>query len=199
MSGRRLLGDIQSPNLLSRRDDLAVSVGVVIDGAVHEDEMLKRGYLLAKIIASGKYRAYAEADVAVGGDFSTGADTFTLEAGQEGAKHFRVGDVLESVAGAALGTIATYNPATGAGTLTGNSSNNLADGNGVRITEASVSLGSKNGRVLKNEMVIEGTEDKPEASYSEGFFTEARIPNLTDAAKTSLGTSAPSSGELRLL
>jgi len=113
-------------------------------------------------------------------------------------KHFRVGDVIESVAGLALGTIATYDPVTGIGTLTGNSANNLAAGVGVRVDNADLALASQAGRILKSEVIVTAGQDEPVAAYTEGFFIEARVLGATTASKLELGALEPTPGEMRL-
>lgn len=200
MGGSRVLGDITQPNVESRFLPLAVAVEALIDASVHPDEKILRGTLLMKIVSSGKYRAYAEADVATGGDFSTGADTFTLEDqdSKEKMKHFRVGDVIEGTDGTALGTIATFNATTGVGTLTANSSNNYAAGNGVRVATSVATLASQAGRILKSETTVETGQDEPVAAYIEGFFNKNRVIGATAAAITALGATEPTTDEIRL-
>ncbi|MCH8985927.1 MAG: hypothetical protein IIB04_04850, partial [Acidobacteria bacterium] len=97
MGGSRLLGDVTQPNVERRRLDLAVSVEALLDASVHPDEKMLRGTLLMRNVSDGKFRAYAEADVAGGGNFSTGATSFTIEDQDaiEKMKHFRPGDVIE--------------------------------------------------------------------------------------------------------
>jgi len=200
MAGTRILGDITQPNVESRFLSLATAVEALIDSAIHPDEKLLRGTLLARIVSSGKFRAYAEADVASGGDFSTGAATFTLEDQDaiEKMKHLRVGDVIEGVDGTALGTILTFNSTTGVGTLTGNSANNYTSGNAVRVDNADLALASQAGRILKSETLVTASQDQPEAAYTEGFFVEARVLGATTASKAELGALEPTPGEMRL-
>lgn len=196
----RILGDITQPNVESRFLPLAVAVEALIDSAIHPDEKLLRGTLLGKIVASGKFRAYAEADVASGGNFSNAADTFTLE-DQDAIlkmKHFRVGDVIEGVDGTVLGEIATFDPVTGVGTLTGNSANNYVASNGVRVDNADLALASQAGRILKSETIVTAGQDEPVSAYTEGFFTEARVLGATTASKLDLGSLEPTPGEMRL-
>lgn len=195
----RLLGDITNANPVSRYESQAVPVGGVIDNAIHlAAELLKRGTLMAKIVSSGKFRAYFEATVKAGGDFANNAVGFTLDAALSPLiGNLRVGDVIESVGGTALGTIATFNATTGVGTLTGNSANNLAAAQKVRITEATVQLGSKSGRILKDEVLM-GSSDEPFVGWIEGFFIQART-TITAAALTALGGKTVSTGEIRLI
>ena len=200
MGGSRILGDITQPNVESRFLNLAVAVEALIDAGVHPDEKILRGTLLTKIVSSGKFRAYAEGDVASGGNFSNAADTFTLE-DQDALlkmKHFRVGDVIEGVDGTALGEIATFNPTTGVGTLTGNSANNYVSPNAVRIAESVATLANQDGRILKSEVVVTAGQDEPVAAYTEGFFTKPRVIGATVASILALGATEPTTDELRL-
>jgi len=201
MSGARILGDITQPNVVSRFQNLTVAVAALISVAVHLDgEKLLEGTLLAKIVADGKFRAYAEADVSVA--FSTGNADFTLEDQADGhlkMKHFRVGDVIEGTDGTALGTILTFNGVTGVGTLTANSAANHSTP--VRVDNADLKLSGGDGRILKAEtlMGINGVLDEPQAAYVEGFFTETRVIGATVASKLALGSKSYVAGEMRLI
>lgn len=200
MGGVRVLGDITQPNVVSRFQSLAVAVEALLDVTVHlEGEKLFEGTLLAKIVANGKFRAYAEADVNVA--FNAGNVDFTLEDQADGhlkMKHFRVGDVIEGVDDTALGTIATFNPVTGVGTLTANSANAYAIGLAVRVSNADLKLSAGDGRILKSELLMSDL-DEPVAAYVEGFFTDTRVIGLTADAKTELGSKSYVPGETRLI
>jgi hypothetical protein len=192
----KILNTITNPALVSRHDHLAVCESITIDSTVHADgERLVRGTLLGKL-GSGKYRAYAEAVVT--GAFATNSTAFTLDPASKAAKHFRVGDVIESTGGSALGTIATYNPATGVGTLTGNASNALAANgtNAVRIPLATLALGSSAGKLLKDEVDMEGI-DEIAVAYFEGYFVKS-LTTLTAAALTAMGAIDVDTDEVRL-
>lgn len=197
----RVLGDITSPNVESRYLNLAVAVEMLIDGTVHQDEKMLRGQIMGKIVASGKYRAYATAQVKTGGEFSTAADTFILEnaASRDEMKFFQVGDVITDDAGNALGEIATFDPETGVGTLTGNSANNLAAGNGVILDASDVSIAKADVRILKSETLVEDGADKPADGYVEGFFNTAVVKGATSAALVAMGAKVLSSAEFRLV
>lgn len=195
----RVLGNITQPVILSRRAELAVADSAVIDGSIHEDELLLAGQVLGKT-AGGKYRAYAEAVVATGGAFSASAAGFTVEnaEGEDAMKYIRVGDVIESVAGDALGTVATFDPVTGVGTLTGNSANALAAGQRVRVAAAGLSIAAGDVRILTSETSVDGDADVPAAGYFEGFFSKT-IRGATAAALTAMGAKDISSDEFRLV
>lgn len=203
----RKLGNITMKAILSRFEQLAVFVEGIIDNVVHpEGELMGRGLLLGKITAGtvgtvGNLRAYAEGKVKTGGAFSTGAATFTLDPADSATKamikHFRIGDVIESTGGTALGTILTYNPVTGVGTLTGNSSNNLAAGQGVRVAAANLKISGKAGMILKDEVLMEATNE-PVVGYIEGFFKQSST-TVTAAAATSMNGTNVTSDELRLV
>lgn len=196
----RILGNISQPSVLSRYVNLAVALELVIDGAVHLNEKLFAGVLLGKIVSSGKYRAYAEGTVKSGGAFSASADTFTLEqaAGVDLMKNFRVGDVITSSSGTALGTIATFDPVTGVGTLTGNSANALTAGNKVIISSAVLSIAKADVRVLKSETLLEDGVDAVGAGWNEGFFNTAMVLGATSAALTAMSAKTVSSTEFRI-
>jgi hypothetical protein len=195
-----LLGKITKPAILSRYINLAVALEMLIDAAVHNAEILLEGTLMGKT-AGGKYRAYAQGTVAVGGEFSTGAATFTLEdaAGRGEKKHFRVGDTIESVAGDALGEIASYDPETGVGTLVANSASVLAAGNGVRVIAAELDISDDAVRVLKDERSIEDSQDEPAAGYNEGYFNTAAVKGATPEALVAMGAKQVSASEFRLV
>jgi hypothetical protein len=192
----RILGDISNSSIVSRREDLAVVVEAIIDSAIHPSgDLIRRGALLAQR-GNGKYRAYAEGVVV--GAFSAAATTFSVDLTQgQSAQYFKAGDVIESVAGVALGTIATFDPSTGSGTLTANSANALAAGQRCRINAATGSLASKKARVLQEEMLMDGT-DAAVAAYSEGFFTVSRT-GITAAAETAMGVVEATTGEVRMI
>lgn len=199
-----ILGPITTMNPVSRFEQMAVAVEAIIDNAVHPSgTKLLRGVLLAKIVSgngtAGNYRAYAEGTVKTSGAFSTAAATFTLDPATAGGLigNFQVGDVIEGTDGTALGTILTYNPVTGVGTLTGNSTSNYTAGNTVRITEASVSIASKNGRILKDEVLME-SNNEPANGWIEGFFIQSRT-TITAAALTKMSGKAVTTGEIRLV
>lgn len=198
----RILGNITQPALESRHLNLAVALESVIDKDVHGGEVLLRGALMGKIVASGKYRAYAQAAVASGGDFSTSADTFTLEdlTDRDLMKHFRVGDVITDDEDNALGEIATFDPVTGVGTLTGNSANNLASGGAdVIIDAADLSIAKVDVRILKSETQVETDLDKAEPGYNEGYFNRSAVLGATDEALTAMGAKDLGSDEIRLI
>lgn len=195
----RILGDITNANPVSRYESQAIPIGGAIDNAIHlSGELLKRGALMAKIVSSGKFRAYFEATVKTANAFGTGAATFGVDLTVSPlAKNLRVGDIVESTAGVTLGTIATWDPVLGTGTLTGNSAAVLAAGNTFRITEATVQLGSKSGRILKDEVLM-GSTDEAFVGWIEGYFIQART-TITTAALTALGGKTVSTGEIRLI
>lgn len=200
MGGVRVLGDITQPNVVSRFQNVAFAVAAILDVLIHlEGEKLLEGTLLAKIVATGKYRAYAEADVNVA--FDAANANFTLEDQADGhlkMKHFRLGDVIEGVDGTALGTILTFNPITGVGTLAANSANAYAIGLAVRVDNADLKLSGGDGRILKAETLMSDL-DEPVAAYVEGFFTDTRVIGLTADAKTELATKSYVAGETRLI
>jgi hypothetical protein len=190
------LTTITQKALVSRHDQLAVETSFLIDNAVHASgETLAKGTLMGKL-ASGKYRAYAEAFVSVA--FANNAKTFTLDPTNPACKHFRVGDVIQGTDGTALGTIATFNPATGVGTLVANSTTSFAaDGvNAVRIPLATVALASSAGKLLKDEVTMEDT-DLVATGFFEGFFVKS-LTTLTAAAMTALGAITIETDEVRL-
>ena len=194
----KILGNITSPNVESRFLNLAAPVECLIDGAVHLDEIVKRGQIMG--LAAGKYRAYAEAIVKTGGDFSTAAATFTLEnaAGFDQMKNLRVGDVITSSGGTALGTILTFDPATGIGTLSANSANNLAAGQAVIIDAADLDISKANVRILKSEHAVEDGVDRPAEGYVEGWFNTA-VVQATSAALVAMSAKIISASEFRLI
>lgn len=193
-----LIATVYNTALVSRHDHLAVVNAQTIEADVHAaSEILPRGTLLGKM-ASGNYRAYAEAVVKTGGAFSTSADTFTLDiAASPLAKHLRVGDTIEGLS-ADLGEIATFDPVTGVGTLTGNSASNLAAGQVVRIVFAECDISGGHARLLVDELICSGS-DEVAATFMEGFFVKART-TITASAITGMGTNvySVSSDEVRL-
>jgi hypothetical protein len=179
----QILSTFKNPALISRHEQLAIANAIKIDNAIHAlNETLRRGTLLGKG-ANGKYRAYAEAPVTVA--FSAASPNFTLDPADINTKNFRVGDVIESVAGLALGTILTFNSVTGVGTLTANSANALAIGQRVRATAAVIAINVSNGKLLQDEVVM-GSADEVAVGYFEGFFVTSQT-SLTAAAKTAMG------------
>lgn len=192
------IATVRNPALVSRFDQHALESSALLDKTYQAGVRLKKGALLGKL-GSGKYRAYVEIDVKTGGDFSNAAVGFTLDvATKVGQGDFEVGDVITSVSGTALGTILTYNKTTGVGTLAANSANNLAAGQKVKVSEAVLALGSKAGRILKDEVLVEADQDTPCAAYFEGFFLQANT-TVTAAALTTLGGFTIESGEIRLV
>ncbi len=186
---------IDNTPLVSRFDHLALVKSVVISKTAHkEDELLSRGTLLGELVADGKSRAYAEGDVTTA--FSAANANFAVNPAGPLAKHFRVGDVIEAVAGTALGTIATFNPETGVGTLGANSANALAIGQKVRIATSVLSIAYGKGTILQNEVRLQGN-DAPVSAYFAGIFLKDFV-NITAAAKASLGAVDISSTEIQL-
>jgi len=199
----RLLGDIKTTDIVARRADLAVAQEVVLDSSViPSGTVINRGEVLAKYVPSdasahvGKHRPYAEGPVT--GAFSTAAKTFTLDVTVRAALQFQPGDVIEGTDGTALGTIATYDPATGAGTLVANSANNLAaDGTkSARLAKANWALDLKRGMILQDECIVEGI-DLPQSAFREGFFVKSRT-SLTASAISELGAVEETSNEVRI-
>jgi hypothetical protein len=192
---RRILGDISNSTTISRREDLAVVVEAVIDGTIHPDgDLVRRGAVLAQVVATGKYRAYAEGLVTTA--FATSSTAFAVDPTEPAAQYFKAGDVIESTAGAALGTIATYNPTTGAGTLAANSAAVLATSGRCRLAAAAYALGSNKARVLQEEVLMSGN-DEAVGAYSEGFFAQSRT-TITAAALAAMSAYSPTTGEVRL-
>lgn len=190
---------ITNKALLSRFEHLACEAGVLLDKTFQAGIKLLRGDLLGKIVASGKYRAYVEIDVKAGGDFSVASVNFTVDkATKIGRGELAVGDVITSVAGLALGTIATYNATTGVGTLTANSSNALAAGQKVKVSEAVLSIANKAGKIVKDEIDVDASYDVPAVGYFEGFFLQANT-TVTAAALTTMGGFTIDAGEIRLV
>lgn len=185
------MNGITNKQVVARASHLAVSLAIKIDSAAHPNEKIPAGSFMAKK-ANGKYRAYAEGDVTAA--FAADSANFTLDPAGPLVKHFRVGDALETVAGVALGTIATFNPATGVGTLTGNSAAVAAIGVKVRVTEASASLGSGKGRLLDSAVEVDSI-DQVASGYAEGYM--AKTPLTTDAAIAKVGV-AHESDEFRM-
>jgi hypothetical protein len=192
-----ILNKISNPALVSRHDHLAIAEAVVVDGDVHVDgERVARGTLLGKIVATGKYRAYAEAVVSVA--FANNSKDFTLDSASKAAKHLRVGDVIQGIDGTALGTIATYDPATGVGTLGANSTSNYAANgtNAVRIPLATLALAGSAGKLLQQELDMDGN-DAVGVGYFEGFFVKSNT-TLTATAMTAMGAIDVDTDEVRL-
>lgn len=193
----RDLGSMANKSLVSRDLRLAVVRGLVIDNSVHpKDELIYRGTLMGKLVSGGKYRAYAEGTVQTTA-FATNSVNFQVDPSGSTAKHFRVGDVIESTGGSALGTIATFNPNTGVGTLTANSTNALSVGNTIRIATSVLSISGADGKLLQDDIKMEAN-DMPVPGYVEGYFVYAST-TVTSAAITAMGAHALLSGtELRL-
>jgi hypothetical protein len=194
-----VLASIKNVAIISRFEQVALETALVVDKTIHAaGETLERGTLLGKL-ASGKHRAYAEGTVKAGGAFSNAAATFTLDVAVSPiAKHLRVGDVIESVGGTALGTIATYDKVTGVGTLTGNSANNLAAGQKVRIAIATVVLANSKAKVLKNDIECSSDFDAVGVGYFEGVFVKDAT-TITDAAIAAVSSwGEPETNEVRI-
>lgn len=191
----KILSTITNPALVSRHHQLAVEESFTIDNAVHADgEKILRGTLFGKIVATSKYRAYAEGVVA--GAFAVNSKAFTLSGAA--AKHFRSGDVIQSTASEALGTIDDYDPETGIGTLVANSTTALAaDGSkSVRIPLATLALADSAGKVLKDEVTMDDT-DAIGVGYFEGFLVQS-LTTITAAALAALGGVTTDTDEVRL-
>lgn len=201
----RLLGDIKTTDIISRNPDLAVALNILLDSTVMPayPQVINRGEVLAKYVPSdasahvGKYRPYAESNCTSA--FSTGSAAFSLDPTIRASQWFLPGDVIEGVDGTALGTIATYDPLTGEGTLTGNSSNAYGSGGqAVRLAVAKWTLGNKLGMILQDETLVEASgDDVPVAGWREGFFVQSRT-SLTAAAITALGAYVETPGEVRI-
>lgn len=193
----RILANVTNSGTVSRYAELCVLVEGVIDNAIHSGgELLKRGLLLMKTVANGKYRAYAEALVKAGGAFSNASAAFTLDPTSALVGYFRVGDVIESTSGTALGTIATFSAVTGVGTLTGNAANNLAAGQSVRVAESQAALSGNVGRILEDEILMDASDEAFDG-FSEGFFVQSRT-TVTAAALAKLGGYLLTTDEIRL-
>lgn len=177
-----MLNGLRSKSVVSRYPHLSVALSLVLSSAVHAStEVIPAGSVMGKM-ADGKYRAYAEAEVSVA--FSNAAAGFTLDATKAIAKHFRVGDTITAVDGTALGVIATYNSDTGVGTLTGNSANNLAIGERVKIASAECSIEKGDARVLAN--FLEADLPRLDAvGYVEGYLGIDEL--ITDHAISRFG------------
>ena len=192
------IATVRNQGIVSRFDNLALETGVLLDKTYQAGVRLLRGSLLGQL-ASGKYRAYCEIDVSVA--FNTANANFTLLVSSKvGQGDLEIGDVITSVGGLALGTVLTYNKVSGVGTLAANSANNLAGGQKVKISEAVLALGSKAGKILKDETYIDANlaADISAAGYFEGFFLQANT-TVTAAALTTLGGKTIESGEIRLV
>ena len=194
----RLLGDIKTVAILSRYEHLAVAMNCIIDSSVMPvssaglPQIINRGEVLAAYVPDdesdhvGKYRPYAESVVA--GAFAENSVNFTLTPAQRGAQWFIPGDVIETTAGVAIGTIATYNPATGVGTFTEDSEAVVAIGASVRLVSTNWGLANKLGLILEDEVLVEYEFDLPTSAYREGFFNQS-MTSLTTAAIASLGAA----------
>ncbi len=191
----RLLADVTQPNVLSRYLNLAVSVEALLDSGIHVDKKLLEGTLIGKM-GNGNYRAYVETETSV--DFNAANADFTLSeiAAQALLKHLRIGDVVEGIDGTALGTVLTYDPATGVGTLTANSSSTYA-GN-IRVDNADLDISQGVGLVLKDENAV-GSDDLPVAAYCEGFFNTGSVLGATAQALIDLSAKVVSASEFRLI
>ena len=203
--GGRLLGNIQTTDIISRYRELAVPMDVLLDStqfAVYAAR-ISRGELLMKYVPNdasvhvGKYRPYCEGTVTTA--FGAGSINFAFNPATRASQNFLVGDVITDSLGNALGTILTYNPATGVGTLTGNSTNVLAIGGIAIVSAANWALGGKQGMVLEDDQLIEASgSDEPVAAYREGFFVQA-LTSITATAITALGAAVESeSGDVRI-
>jgi len=194
-----IIASIVNPALVSRNEHLLAETSILVDKNFHGGQTLKRGALMGKIVSSGKYRAYVEIAVKTGGAFSTAAATFTVDKSTLiGQSDLAVGDVIEDTAGNALGTIATYNPATGVGTLSGNSGSNLAAGGLVRVALSQLSLAKAAGKLLQDETYIDPAQDTVATGWFEGFFIQANS-TITAAASTAMGAKNIDTGEIRLV
>lgn len=187
---------INTAPLLSRHDHLAVETAVVLDKSILETVGdLLPGTLIGKL-ASGKYRAYAEAETSAATD--NASDEISLDIASKNFKHFRVGDVIEGVDETALGTILAIDSVTGTITLTANAASDAYEG-GVRVLAANLSVTKADARILKD--FVEYDEriglDYPATGYFEGFFNED-VTSLTASTITGLGITRPSTNELRL-
>lgn len=183
----KILNTITNPALVSRQDQLGVETSFTVDGSVLAAGIrILRGTLMG-LLANTKYRPYFESVVTVA--FSTASAAFTLDPTSPRAAYLVVGDVLEGTDTTALGTVLTYNPLTGAGTLAANSSNNFAaDGTkSVRIPLATLALVYPDGKLLKDELDMDGT-DQVGVGFYEGFFVKS-LTTLTAAAITAMGAA----------
>lgn len=189
----RLLGSITNAGIISRRPDLAVAVECLIDGAVHlAGELLPRGAVLAKKASNGKYRAYAEGILTA----ATAADSvdFAVDPAGFNVPFFKVGDAVEAVDGTALGTIATFDPATGAGTFAANAAAVKASGVAIRLAKSVAALDAGKGRVLMDEVLMAGS-DELKAGLQHAYLVQG-MTGITAAALSEMGGVAVTSGEV---
>ena len=192
------IAKVKNPALLSRFEHLAAEAAILIDKSYTDGKTLARGVLMGKQVTGGKYRPYVEAEVKTGGNFATNSTAGTLDLStQVGPVAFQAGDVIETVAGTAIGTISTINASTGAIVLTGNASNAVSAGTKVRIATSQLALDAGKGKILKDEVQIDGL-DQPAVGYFEGFFIQANT-TVTDAALTAMSGKTIDSGEIRLV
>lgn len=173
---------LRTKSVISRHAHLAVALGLEVSSAVHlESEVLNAGTVMGKT-ATGKYRAYAQAEVSVA--FDAANPNFTLDPQGELFKHLREGDTITKLDGTALGVIATLNKETGVGTLEANSAAAHAIGEEVKIDEDECSIEDGNGRVLANFLEA----DLPRLNavgYVEGYVTKDAL--ITDHAVSKFG------------
>jgi hypothetical protein len=193
------LSSQSNASVLSRFERIALEISAVIDSAIHAGQTVARGTLLMLTVSNSKHRAYFEATVKTSGAFSTGAATATLDISLSPLfANLRVNDVIESTAGAALGTISTINASTGAITLAANSTSNLAAGQKVRVALSQCALASSAGKVLKDEVQVTSDSDAMGVGYFAGVFVQANT-TITAAALAALGGYTISSTEARLV
>lgn len=199
----RLLGDIQNSDIISRRSDLAVKQEAVIDNSIHPTgDILHRGDVLAKYVPNdasvhvGKFRAYAEGTVTTA--FATNSINFAVDPTVRASLSFKVGDAIENASGSVLlGTIATFSPSTGIGTLAANSAAVLAIGGIVRLVKANWALNNKQGLILEDELIMEDTDKANVAGIREGFVVLSRT-SLTASAISELGAVEETDDEVRI-
>lgn len=174
---------LKTKSVVSRNVHLAVALSLVVSKDIHKNtEVIPAGTVMGKM-ADGKYRAYAEAEVSAA--FSNAANTFSVDATLGLAKHFRVGDTVTALDGTELGEIASYDPETGVGTLAGNSANNLAIGQRIKIDADDLSIEKGDARILAN--FFESDVPRMDAAgYVEGYIGIDEL--ITDHAVSILGT-----------
>jgi hypothetical protein len=204
----RILGNITNPALVSRFDRLAVKVDTIIDSAVHgAGERLIRGTLLALGLAgggaapvnAGKSVAYAEGATGATA-FSNASINFSISIADptdKTAYFFRPGMRITKLDGTLVGTVATFDPTTGLGTLTGDAAVNVATGLRVQLSAVDYGVDYINGGLLEDDVAMDGTHDEPVSMFIEGFFNKAGT-SLTAQAITAMGAKSFASGEVRL-
>lgn len=196
----RFLGNITLPMIVSRHEELSVKEEIIIDGTVHQNDLIATGTLLVKNRTTGKSVAYAEGACVAATATNSTAFSVVVGAGannvQRAAAWFRPGMVIANAAGTVIGTVATFNPATGVGTFAANAVAVVAIGALLKSDPATYFITYAGAGVLEEQTLMD-SGDRNDDVYIKGFFMIART-SITTTALSAMGGVVHSSDEVEI-